>query len=99
MAKLPQGAQVTVLGEVNNLDYSYYHIEYVDENGNVLKGYVPQSYVAPCSGETDKAETLVYGELEESKDSVWRLTYLILGTAVICILFDCLILRKKRKDD
>ena len=99
LAKLPQGAQVTVLGEVNNLDYSYYHIEYVDENGNVLKGYVPQSYVAPCSGETDKAENLVYGTLEESKDSVWRLTYLILGTAVICILLDCLILRKKHKDD
>lgn len=99
LAKLPQGAQVKVLGEVNNLDYSYYHIEYVDDNGNTLKGYVPQSYVTPFNGETDDAENLVYGTLEENKDSIWRLAYLILGTAVICILFDCLILRKKRKDD
>lgn len=98
LAKLPQSAQVKVLGEVNNLDYSYYYVEYVDEDGNAIRGYLPQSYVAPCSGETEQADKIAYGSLEESKDSVWRLAYLILGTAVICILLDFMLLRKRKGD-
>lgn len=99
LTTLSQGAKVEVLGEMNNLDYSYYHISYTDENGNTVYGYVPQSYVSPIDGKTEKTENLVFGELEEDKDAIWRLAYLLLGTGVICILVDCLLLRKPRKDD
>ena len=98
LADLPQGAQVSVLGEINNLDYSYYLVEYADADGNVLSGYVPQAYVAPFSGEINESENLICGDTEESKDSIWRLAYLLLGTGVICILFDWMLLRKRKAE-
>jgi hypothetical protein len=41
----------------------------------------------------------VYGETENNDDGAFRLTYILLGTAVIGILADYLLLKNKRKEE
>ncbi len=93
---LERHAQVKVLGAIEDLDSTYYLVEYTDEDGNVLQGYVPQSYVSPFDGRYPEAEENVYGETTSDVDSVWRATFLLLGGLAIAILVDALILRKKK---
>ena len=90
---------VRLVGEINQLDYNYYKIEIEDEAGNVLTGFIPKSYVTFFDGSPKPSETHTYGEQAASEESIWRLTYLLLGSAAICILLDLLILKRKSKDE
>ena len=98
VCKMPQDATVTLLGEVSNLDCSYYLVEYVDENGATQTGYIPTSYVTPFHGTPAATQTVTYGDPTGDTDSVWRLAYLVLGAGAICILVDYLILKKRDKE-
>ena len=95
---LPRGAKVTLLGEIVQLDHDYYRIAYTDENGNVKTGYIPQSYATPFDASPVESEHTAIGEEESNRDSVWRLVFILLGLAAICILVDFLILRKKKHE-
>ncbi len=95
---LPRGAQVTLLGEIGQLDHTYYHISYVDLDGNTKTGYIPQSYVSLYDASPKDSETSLIGAQTGNEDGVWRLTYILLGFAAICILVAFLILRKKKVD-
>ena len=97
VAELERGHKLTILGEIQNLDYPYYHVEYTDGE-KTMRGYVPQSFVSSFEGTIPESETVIHGSLEENNDGVWRLAYLVLGSAAICILIDILILKKKKED-
>lgn len=97
--ELERGATVTVLGEIEKLDHAYYHVSYQTENGEMKTGYIPQAFVTDFSGLPPKSETIEAGETESDLDSVWRLAYLLLGFAAICILTDYLLLKKKKGGD
>ncbi len=97
--ELERGAMVTVLGEINELDHTYYHVAFESENGEIKTGYIPQAFVNDFSGLPPKSETIEKGETESDLDSVGRLAYLLLGFAAICILTDYLLLRKKKGGD
>ncbi|MBQ7879753.1 MAG: hypothetical protein IJ317_03790 [Clostridia bacterium] len=94
---LPRGASVSLIGEITQLDYDYYHVTYTVD-GAEKTGYIPQAYINLFDGEPPATETVVYGETESDNDSVWRLVYILLGFAIVCILTDYLILRKKNQD-
>lgn len=94
--ELERGAVVTVLGEIDELDHAYYHVSYQSKNGEIKTGYIPQAFVTEFSGLPLASETVEAGETESDLDSVWRLAYLLLGFAAICILTDYLLLKKKK---
>lgn len=96
--KLERGAQIKILGKIEQLDYPYYQVEYMAADGTQQTGYVPVSYVALFNGVPPQMQTTVYGETESDKDSVWRLTYLLLGAGAICILTDFLLLRSRKNE-
>ena len=96
---LTKNQAVTLIGEVNDLDYNYYKVRVVSEDGTEKIGFVPQKYVTLFDGEPKPSETTTYGERQNpSEESLWRLTFLLLGTAAICILTDLLILHNRKKD-
>ena len=97
-ARLTADTQIILLGEIDKLDHPYYHVAYTDENGTYQTGFIPKAYVTDYSATTPIPEDVTYGSLAPNNDGIFRLAYLILGTVVICILTDILIL-KKRKDD
>ena len=90
--------QVTLLGEVTELDYDYYLISFTDSEGNTQTGFVPMSYVTHFNGAPPQSETTTYGEGTPDMDSLYRMAYLLLGTAAIALLVDFLILRKKEDE-
>ena len=96
---MEKNAAVRLVGEVNQLDYDYYKIEIEDEAGNLLTGFIPKSYVTFFDGSPKPSETHTYGEQSPNEESIWRLTYLLLGAAAICVLLDLLILQRKPKDE
>ena len=96
--ELPRGAQVTVLGEITNLDHDYYRVAYQDESGATHTGFIPKPYANHFDGTIKPSETTHHGASDSNRDSVWRFAYLILGFGAICILTDYLIL-KKRNDE
>ncbi len=96
---LNRGDAVILLGEIRELDHAYYEIAYTNAQGEKTTGYVPQAFVTDFSGIPPVSETIERGETESDHDSVWRLAYLLLGFAAICILTDFLILRKKKGGD
>ena len=89
---LPRNGKVTLLGEINDLDQAYYYIAYGE-----YTGYVPKSFVSNITASPAQTEETVYGNLEDNVDAIFRVTYIILGFGVICILVDFLLLRKKEK--
>ncbi len=93
---LPRGASVTVLGEIRQLDHEYYQVQYVDENGNTLVGYIPKAFTNPFSGLPMPEHSYQAGAEQSDTDAVWRLAYILLGFGAICILVDYLLLRKKK---
>ena len=95
---LARGTELTLLGEINNLDYDYYHVAYQTAEGEKT-GYIPKSYVQLFDGTPKQTQTYQQGAVESNRDALWRLGYILLGFGAVCILFDYLILRKKRKDD
>ena len=96
--ELARGTQVKVLGEIKELDHAYFHVSYESESGEIKTGYIPQAFVTDFSGLPQTSETIEVGETEND-DAVFRLAYLLLGFAAICILTDYLFLRKKKGDD
>lgn len=94
--KLDKNAAVTVLGEIDTLDYRYYYVSYTDENGAVKTGYVPKGYVTNFNGAPPEAEAVEYGAADTDFDSLWRMCFLLLGCACICVLADYLILHKRK---
>ena len=98
VTNLPRGAQVSVLGEITQLDYPYYFVSYVDETGVEHYGYVPQAHIADFDGRPPQSTQSTLGDATADKDDVWRFTYILLGCGAICILVDYLIIRKKPKD-
>ncbi len=95
---LARGTELTLIGEINQLDHDYYHVAYQTADGEKT-GYVPKAYVQLFDGTPKQTQTYVQGETESNGDALWRLGYILLGFGAICILVDYLILRKKRKDD
>ena len=85
---------VRIIGEINDLDYSYYKIEIESTDGETLTGFIPKPYVTFFDGTPKPSETQSYGTVERNQDSLWRMVYLLLGTAAICILLDLLILHR-----
>ena len=96
---LSRGCKVTLLGEINELDHAYYHVQYETENGETKQGYVPKAYINLFDGSPKETETFIAGETESNLDAVWRLGYLLLGFAAICILTDYLILRQDKDEE
>ncbi len=96
--ELARGAQVTVLGEIKELDHAYFHVSYESKNGEIKTGYIPQAFVTDFNGLPQTSETIEVGKASDD-DSVFRLAYLLLGFAAICILTDYLFLRKKKGGD
>ena len=96
-ADVPKNAQVKLVGEMNELDYEYYYVAYTD--GETTKyGYIPKAYVTSFNGAPPETTTETYGERTASEDSLWRMTYILLGVAAILVLTDYLILRPKKED-
>ena len=94
MRKLPRNAKITLLGEITQLDHEYYHIAYGE-----YTGFVPKSFVSGLSASPPQSTTEVYGETDNNDDGAFRLTYILLGTAIIGILADYLLLKNKRKEE
>ena len=90
--------KVTLLGEVTELDYDYYLIAFTDGEGNMQTGFVPMSYVTHFNGAPPQSETSTYGESTPDINSLYRMAYLLLGTAAIALLVDFLLLRKKEDE-
>lgn len=99
VTKTAGGAQVALLGEVEKLDYKYYHVQYETEDGQMMTGYIPVNYVTSFNGAPPKVETVVVENQTDGLDMLWRCCYLVLGFSVVAILTDVLILRKRKKDD
>lgn len=93
-----KNAEVTVLKTVQKLDWIYYQIEYTNENGVTQTGFLPSAYVSDTNGAAPQSQTATFGGESNNRDLVWRLVYIILGTLVVCILTDYLILRKHDKE-
>lgn len=101
VTELTRNTAITVIGEINDLDYSYYHVQYTDSDNVTHTGYVPQPYVIGFDPTPPTPETDVYGETHSDKDGIRRLAFLLLGGAAVLILTDVLIFRamRKKKDD
>lgn len=99
VSRLDADAEIILLGKIDKLDHPYYHVAFVDENGNRYTGFVPTAYVTDFSGKTPVPEKVVYGDTKNNNDDIFRLCYLILGSGVICILADILLLKKRKKDE
>lgn len=89
-----RGTEIVVLKTVERLDWLYYAVAYTDENGEYKTGYLPAAYVSDVSGKIPPSVSTMLGEERNNSDLVWRLAYLVLGTFVVCILTDYLILKK-----
>lgn len=95
---VPRGAQVTLLGELIQLDYAYYYAQVETETG-VKTGYIPKDFINSFEAQTPQPETVILGEETANTDAVWRVAYLLLGGAIICILVDFLLLRKPKNKE
>ena len=95
VCEIPKNAKLTVLGEIGELDYRYYRVSYVDEQGTEQTGYVPKSYVSPFDGRYPQSEKITTGDTKTDLDSLWRAAFILLGCSAIAILTDFLILKKK----
>lgn len=96
---IESGAQVTLLGEVEKLDYKYYHAQYQTEDGQTVTGYIPMNYVTSFNGAPPTVQKVTAENQTDGFDMLWRCCYIILGFSVIAILTDVLILKKRKKDD
>jgi hypothetical protein len=96
--QLTRGENVTLLGEMNSGHYAYYRIRYT-QDGVEYTGYIPQSFVTLFNPITPETQHHSHGATQASEDSVWRLAYIMLGLAAICILTDYLLLRTPKDDN
>jgi hypothetical protein len=94
LGQMDKNTQVTLLYEVNGLDCEYYAVAYGEQTA-----FVPKANVLFFDGTPPVTESVTIGDASKNESAMWRLAYLILGSAAICILIDTLILRKKNKND
>ena len=94
LAILEKNAEVTILGELNGLDCEYYTV-----SCNEQTAYIPKSHILFFDGTPSTTEKVTIGEVPDTKGDMWRLAYLLLSSAAICVLVDTLILRKKHNED
>lgn len=94
---LVRGDEITLLGEITQLDRAYYYVSFTDSEGNVQTGYVPQSYVTP-TGNNVQPQTTPVGDATSDVASIGRMIYLVISFGAICILVDYLILRKPKDE-
>lgn len=92
----PKNAKVTLLGEIVGLDYDYYCVSYAVGTQTHI-GYVPKAYVTDRDCTPPTATDTEYGAFDEDVDSINRFVFLLLGTAAICILFDFLVIKVRKK--
>ena len=85
--------KVTLLGEIDTADCEYFAVAHGEK-----RVYIPKSHINLFDGTPPTPETVTVGNPENTNDDIWRLGYLVLGCAAICILVDVLILRKKNED-
>lgn len=97
--KAARDAQITLLGEVEKLDYEYYYVRYEDETGATKIGYIPKRYVVTFNAAPPTVETVTTENETDGVDMLWRACYITLGVMVIAILVDVLILKKRKSDD
>ena len=97
--QIPSDIQITLLGEVEKLDYKYYHVQYQTDDGRIVTGYVPTAYVTSFHGAPPTVTDIVTENQTDGFDMLWRCCYIILGVGVIAILTDVLILKKRKTDD
>ena len=97
VTELPKNGKIELLGEVRRLDYEYYQISVQTDDGEQT-GYVPKSYVNLYDGAPNEVTDQTLGG-EADDGGVARLAFLLLGSAIICILIDFLLLRKKPTDE
>ena len=93
------GKQITLLGEVEKLDYKYYHVQYENADGTLISGYVPVNYVTEFNGAPPTVQQVTAENQTEGMDMLWRSIYLVLGFGIIAILIDVLLLKKRKNDD
>ncbi len=98
MAEPSRNTAIKVVGEINDLDYSYYHVQYTDGDNVTHVGYIPKAYVIAFNPTPPTPETNVYGAKNSSKDDIRRLVLLLLGGTAILLLTDVLIFRAMRKN-
>ncbi len=91
--QIARGEEITLLGEVNGLDYPYYKIRYGEQ-----VGYIPKAYALDFEGGSSTLTQTTAGDTENDRDGVWRMAYILLGAAAIGVLVDFLILQKKNQD-
>ena len=99
VCRLKGGSKITVLGEIEKLDYAYYHVEIVDEEGETQTGYIPRVYLTEFNGAPPIPHNYTADNKTNGADLLWRFTYIALGIGVICILVDVLLLRKPKKEE
>ena len=97
--EMPRGAKVSLLGELQQGNRTYYEIAYAVENGEVKTGYIPTAYVNLFDGTDPAFQTVTYGETADDTDAVGRLIYILLGFGAIGILLDVLLLKKTKETD
>ncbi len=96
VTELEKNTTVKVLGKIDTLDYRYYYVSYTDADGTVRTGYVPQGYVTNFDGAPPDSQNFEVGAGKTDYDSLWRLAFLLLGCASICVLTDYLSLHKRK---
>lgn len=104
-ARLERGTEISVIGEINGLDYDYFIVSYQDNENKTQTGYIPKPFAINFDSSPATQEKVSYGAKSGNTDSMYRLAYLILGAGAVCILADTLIFRvfhigedkKKRK--
>ncbi len=99
VTRLESGQPITLLGEIEKLDYAYYHVQITDQEGKVQTGYIPRVYVTEFDGAPPTPETLTVGNPTDGMDLLWRFLYLTLGVGVILLLIDVLILKKRKSEE
>ena len=99
VCRLTSGSQITLLGEIEKLDYAYYHVEITDENGETQTGYIPRVYITEFNGAPTSPSGYTSQNQTDGTDMLWRFMYITLGVGVICILVDVLLLKKPRKEE
>jgi hypothetical protein len=97
--RMQGGKQIILLGEVEKLDYKYYHVQYETTDGAIINGYVPVDYVTAFNGAPPTVQQVTAENNTDGMDMLWRAIYLVLGFGVIAILTDVLILKKRKQDD
>lgn len=91
-----KNAPVTVLGKIDELDYGYYYVSVVAADGTSVTGYLPQAYVSEFNASPPETQFKEFGGEKTDPDAIRRLIFLLLGGAIICVLADYLILKKKK---